>query len=108
MRKCSDCIGNLLRKIRQLHLDRLSQIDHRLKLILRAECNISAFIHNGNSGADLLDFLHIMRSVNDRGSLSVQLPDPLEDLITALRIHRNRRLIQNDQLRLMSNSTGNI
>ena len=108
MGKGPDRIGNLLRQLHHLHLDRLSQIDHCLELILCAKCQISSLIHNGDPGTDLLYLLHVMRRVNDRGSLPVQLLDPLQNLITALRIYRNRGLIQNDQLRFMGNSTCNI
>ena len=82
---------------------------HRLlQLILCATGKTFAMIHDRDPRTDLLDLFHIMRSIKDRGALSVQFLDPLQYLVAALRIDGNGRLVHNDQPRPVRDSTGNI
>ncbi len=65
-------------------------------------------IHNDNARTDLLDLFHIMRCVNDRGTLPVQLQNPLQNPVPALRIDGHSRFIHQNKLWLMYDSAGNI
>src|SRR5262252_2643327 len=74
----------------------------------RAECPLHQFliaargdnatvVHDGDAVAEALRLLHVMRRVDDRHSLAVQLLDHLEDSVARLRIHTYGRLIHEDQ-----------
>ena len=108
MRECRDLCADGFLKTQHLDCDGLRIADHPLQLVLGALCDLSALVHDRNARADLLDLLHIMRGVNDGRAVPVQLLNPLEDLVPALRIDRDGRLIQNDELRLMRDAAGDI
>ena len=72
MRKFMDCLKIFLGKRNGFYSNRFTGFDHFFQLFVGAGGNDLAVIHNGNFGADLLHFFHIMRSINNGGALCIQ------------------------------------
>lgn len=54
-------------------------------------------IHNCDPCTDLLHFFHIMGSVNDGGTLFIQLLNAFQDFVPALGVNGYRWLIHNNR-----------
>ena len=91
-----------------VHGDGLAGIGHRCELRRRAERQMPATIHDENPVADLLDLLHVMARVHHRGALRVQAFDAFQNCVAALRIHRHRRLVEENQLGLVCYAAGDV
>ena len=91
-----------------LNRDGLTGLDHIFQFFLCADGNTAAMVDDGDAGTDLLYFFHIMGGVNDRGALAIQFLDTFQNFITALWVNGYGRFVQNDQLWLVRNATGNI
>src|SRR5699024_4748966 len=76
------------------YMDFLSGLDHVFQFFFRSQSQTPALIQYGNTAADLFYLFHIVRSVDNGGTLTVHLTDSFQDLIPALGIYRHRRLIQ--------------
>ena len=91
-----------------LHQNIFCVFDHFFQLIVGSDCKIATLVHNSDTGTDLFHFLHVVGSIDNSCPTSVQFHDAFQNLVTALRIDSNRRLIHNDQFRFVSNATGDI
>ena len=65
-------------------------------------------VNDGDAGADLLYFFHVVGGVDDGRTLAVQFHNAFQDLVPALGIYGYGRLIQDDKLRLVHDAAGNI
>ena len=64
-------------------------------------------IHDGDAVAEALRFFHVMRREQHRAAGGTELPDDLPELAPRLWIETGRRLIEEQQVRLADERTGN-
>ena len=108
MGKCPDVCKIFRGKGNCLNGDSFAGFDHFFQFVFGSGSNHMTVIHNGDSGTDLFHFFHVMGSINNGGTLFIQLLDPFQNLITALGINSYSWLIHNDQPWLMGDSAGNV
>ena len=72
------------------------------------EVENSAVVHNRDAIAEPLGFFHVVRRVNQRATVGLQLFDALEDVVARLRIHAHGRLVEKDYLWIMHQGGGHI
>ena len=108
MRKISNILQMIFFQKNCLYSNGFACFYHFLKFFCCSGSNHPPVVHDGYSSTDLFDFFHVVRSVNDCGTLTVKFLNTFKDFVTALWIDCDSRLIQNDEAWLMSNSTGNI
>ena len=88
--------------------DALTGADHGLELIGRAGGDLPSGVHNDDPVAQLLDLLHVVAGVDDRGAPLVEAPDALQDRVTALGVHGDRGLVEDDELGGVGDAAGDI
>lgn len=98
----------VIRQIGGIHDDGLASVGHRCELRRRAERQMPATVHDEDPVADLLDLLYVMARVHHRGALRVQTFDAFQNCIAALRIHRHRWLVEENQLGLVRYAAGDV
>ena len=75
------------------------RLDQRARRVQRHNLTV---VDDRHPVAQPLGLFHVVRRVDDRhAGVSVQPLHVVEDVIPALRIHANRRLVQDQQLRLV-------
>ena len=67
-----------------------------------------AMINDRNTATNLFNFFHIMGSINDCRSLTVQFYNPFQDPVPALWIDSYRWFVHDDKLWLVGNTAGNV
>ena len=65
-------------------------------------------IYDLDAVADLLDLLHVMARVHDGRATLVEPFDAFENRVAALRIHRHRRLVEEDGFGLVHYAACNV
>ena len=75
----------------------------------RVECDQLAAVDDANALAETLGFLHVVRSVEDAHAvLAVEPRHALEDVVAALRIDADGRLVEKEQARLIDQPGGQV
>ena len=75
-------VSQILRGKRNgLNSNGLAGFDHFFQLLFGAGGNYMTVIHNCDPCTDLLHFFHIMGSVNDGGTLFIQLLNAFQDFV---------------------------
>ena len=108
MWQCMDMCQIFFWQIHKFHGDDLAFFDQSDQFFFCSQCDIFAFVHDGDSCADLFDFLHIMGSVDDCRAFTVELHDAFKDFVAALWIDCYGRLVENDKLWPVCNAAGDV
>ena len=80
----------------------------RQQLVERAEREQLAGVDDRDAIAEPLGFFHVVRRVDDGAAFAVQRLDALEDLVARLRIDADRRLVEQQQLRIVHHRRGQV
>ena len=82
---------------------------HGDQVLDRVQGDDLALVDDGDPVAEQLDLFHVVAGVDDaHAALAVQLEHAFEDVVAALRIDAYGGLIQEEQLRLVHQSSGDV
>ena len=65
-------------------------------------------VDDGDTGADLFYLFHVVRGIDDGRALPVQLYDSFQNLVAALGVYGNGRLIHDDKPWLVDDAAGDV
>ena len=83
-------------------------LDKFFKFLISATRDDFTLVENNDTVAELLDFFHVVRSVDNGGAVLAEGFDIIEDMLATLRIDGNGRFVKEDEFWFMGDTASDI
>ena len=94
--------------VRHVAADHAADNQVRCQLARRPSADVGAVSHDRYFVRDLQDLFHLVRDVNNRTALCLQLTDNLEQVLCLVVRQRRRRFVHDDDLRVVADRLRNL